>query len=301
MAELSELLAVIPRPKAPHLRLRRHSRLGVLGRRLAPYFAVWLASAAILYAAWLPGTSKALLGFLLQPGTLVATFALIFALFYVRVLLLRRLVQSNVEGILYISSGRATQAAALYDELSRRGRGRMPYHALFVGNRGVVATLQGELGRGRELLGEALRSGWFTGESSSAAGGYFAAFLSRNFALDGDMRAAAAWREIATVLIPSTRKGTLLLADAVILLRSGHPNRAAEAIAAQWMGAEGELGAHERRALRALQAFALSQVPGRDVEVEEALAGLWPAVEGQLDYLGVRWPELRSFVTTRVG
>ncbi|MBS2027862.1 MAG: hypothetical protein JST54_08175 [Deltaproteobacteria bacterium] len=301
MAELPELLAPIPRPTAPHLRLRRHRRLGVLARRLAPYAAVWLASVGILYAAWLPGASKVVLGFLLQPGTLVAVFALIFALFYLRVVALRRLVQRNVEGILYISSGRAAQAAALYDDLALRGRGRMPYHALFVGNRGVVATLQGQLEQGRILLGEALRSGWFTGETSTAAGGYFAAFLARNFALEGDMRSAAAWREVATVLIPSTRKGTLLLADAVILLRSGHPRRAAEAIAAQWMGAEGELGAHERRALRTLQAFALSQVAGRDDEVEEALAGLWPPVEGQLDYLGVRWPELRTFVASRVG
>lgn len=296
MAELRELLEPIPRPPPGHQRVRRRTALAGTGRYAALFVtavAAWLA-----FLLLPPRLALPLEVLLLRRYGLVAVFLVVFAVLLARMFRLRRRVLQNHEGLFLAASGRRMEATVLYERLARGVRGSNPYHALFVGNCGVCAGLAGNFERARPLLAEPLRSGWFDAPRVTTPAGYFAAWLARTYALEGDLRTASAWRELAVEMLPPGRKGVLLLADAVILIRSGHPGAAADAISAAWMGAEGELPAHERRALRAVQAFALHR-GGRAAEVEPALAMLWPPVPNQLGYLAAHWPELERFLTAR--
>lgn len=294
MAELRELLARIPRPPRAD-RVAHRSPLSGAGR-YAALFAT--AVAAFLLFVLLPAAPRAGLLPTLRLYGPPGLFGLVFAALLVRNVRLRRVVFQNADGIFLAASGRSAEAATLYARLSREVRGTNPYHALFVGNRGVAACAQGDLASGRPLLAEAMRSGWFDAPRPTAPSGYFAAWLSRADALEGDLPSARAWREVADALLPTGRKAMLLATDAILHIRAGQPGRAADAIAGAWMGAEGELPAHERRILRTLHAYALG-LAGREPEVEPVLAGLWPPVPGALEVFLRTWPELAGFLTGR--
>jgi len=297
MGELEALLRAIGRPQVGHHRVRRFGPIRQALRRTVPYLLMFAATylAFSLASVREPGRMLRIVDAALSTRGLVLLFAAIFAVVFWRRRALRRLTVANNEGAILCAGGRRDEAVALFESLARRGRRHLPYHALFVGNLGVAKVIRGELAEGKALLGEALRSRWLTRANPSAAGGAFAAWLSRTYALENDLRVARSWREVASALLPPRRRGALLIADATILLRAGHAGAAADAISAGWMGAEGELPGHERRALRALHAFALAQA-GRDAETASALAGLWPPIPNQLDYLGASWPELRGFL-----
>ena len=154
MAELAALLQGLPRPEPGPFRVRR--RRGALERlrKLAPIAVLWLGSYALItfpnpVGLWLLGH-----GALNLAVFAMSVFAVAFAVVYGRSLQLRQMLQSNSEGIVLLGSGRTDEAAVLYTQLARRARGRLPHHALFVGNRGVVAIQQGDHALGRSLLGE---------------------------------------------------------------------------------------------------------------------------------------------------
>ena len=296
MSALQSLLAQVPRPASKGHRSRGRAWAstlfsalcllvclsawapGLLGSDGSP---VWRA----LHARWAQGLVLSVLG-----G------------FYLALARRRRgaraRARDNLTGVLLLAAGRADEAAAHYDRLAREETASPLHRAVYLGNRGVVALVQGEVALGRQLLAEALRSGQFRADSSPFPGGYYAAWMARSHALQGDLPTAHVYREEAAALLPPNRRATLLIADAVMLLRSGTVTATVEAIEASWMGAEGELAGHERRALRALHAFALAQL-GREPEAEAVLAGLWPHVPNQLEYLGRDWPELGRFLRAR--
>lgn len=291
MADLGPLLAQIPRPPAP-------SRLAfgaALRAKLRAWMALALVAGAVLALVVLGPEHGLRLDARGVAGGTVLLFLASFVVLYGRQLRVRRLLRANNEAMILPAANRLPEAAARYEELVRRGRGLVPYHALFVGNRGAIAFHQGDLERARVLLAEALRSGLFT-QGEDGTGAYFAAMLGRTLAQQGQLADAATCRQVASALAPPGRRGMVRVLDALLLLRSGHAAAAANQLASGWMGLEGELSAHERRLLRAVHAFALSQTPGHADEVERVLAALHPPMPQLLRAVCAGWPEMERFL-----
>jgi tetratricopeptide (TPR) repeat protein len=296
MVEVLGLLAGIARPEAPY-RLRRRLRVPANLGRVAALLAIFLVTyAAVRQRGRLGPTSDAVLGRLLSPWGALGPLAIFFAGNLAWQRSQRQLLQQNNEAMILPAANRVGEAAQRYDDLVRRARSQPLHHALFVGNRGAIAFHQGLPERARVLLAEALRSGHFTQSEPDGAGAYFAVMLGRTHLQLGQLDEAASWREVASALAPPNRRALVRLLDAALLLRRGQPAPAAQQIESGWMGSEGELSAHERRHLRALHAFALSQLPSREDDCHRVLAALDPPMPELLASACAGWPELEHFL-----
>ncbi len=211
------------------------------------------------------------------------------------------LVRENDEALVKLRGGAVDEAGRLLDRLAERGRDLGFVHALVVFNRGAVRLNQGSPEDALSLWEAVDRSRWFERYRALGYDVTHAAATATAHALLGDLQAS----ERALALAESRSKnagsrGRLLIPRTLIGLRRGDDRAVATRIDAEWALAEGVLPASGLRELRALQAWALSRAGAEEAEVRRAIERGRPVFDGELRYLGARWPELDEFIRTRI-
>lgn len=252
-------------------------------------------------------TGAAAVGVVLVPrfGPLLAPAAAI-ALVVLIIRQLRsvpRLVKRNDEATALLAAGRVTEAAEEFEALTREGRSVPLLHALFVFNRAVTYHQAGQLEKALSLLAAVVHSGWSRANQIPNFHGLLLAEAATCLALLGDLAAADRLARRAHEHIGEPQRGRVMVAEVVILLRSGKAKAAAEHIREHYFSAEGTVGARGARAVRLLWAFALSGLPADQaagIDLERLLAGTYPHAQDEFDHLIVRWPELARFVAERL-
>ena len=121
--------------------------------------------------------------------------------------------------------------------------------------------------------------------------------LATAHALRGDLHAAQHWLHQAHATVSHAKRGALLLADAIVAVRTGRPRDALAMMDAGWAQAEGVLSAIQVRTLRLLRAFAMEQArrrPGSTRRSSARLLAVRPFPPGAYDYVGASWPSSRT-------
>lgn len=127
--------------------------------------------------------------------------------------------------------------------------------------------------------------------------------LALDHALVGHLDEAEAWMAKATQreaagTIPSYR-AMKAFSQAVIDCRQGRAAEAARQLDDKWSEYEATATGSEMRPLRVVRAFAHAAAGPRNAGVVETmLAGIRPAFTGELDFLGVAWPEMAAFLAS---
>lgn len=125
--------------------------------------------------------------------------------------------------------------------------------------------------------------------------------LALAYALHGNVEQAEAWMKQAdgrseSRTMPSY-PGNKAFSRAVIECRAGRPAEAARLLDERWSEYEAILTGDNLRSLRVIRAFAQANADVRNAGVaEKTLADLRPSYRGELDYLGVAWPEMAAFL-----
>ncbi len=206
-----------------------------------------------------------------------------------------RLVRANEEAVATLNAGDVQGAAKLFDGLATEARGVPIVHALLVFNRGATAMRLGDIDRAIELTQRAVQSGWIADASlnlASLAGSNMGTCL----AIKGDLDAAERWQREAHAAVAPSKRGSLLVLDALIACRRGRYVEAIAQVERDWALAEGGLNAAQLRGVRLLRAFALEQTGGEADEIASLIAGAKPFRTGEQDYLAGSWPEFRAFL-----
>jgi hypothetical protein len=97
---------------------------------------------------------------------------------------------------------------------------------------------------------------------------------------------------------PRVIEGTLALARLINDIRRDERAAAVRALDANWATLESTMVATELRPFRALRAFAVAGggIPAQNPEAPGACTGFADARPGELDWLGVAWPEMQEFL-----
>ncbi|MEI8256197.1 MAG: hypothetical protein WCJ30_11050, partial [Deltaproteobacteria bacterium] len=180
--------------------------------RARVYVPVYSALVAMYVAIW-QGYTLASVGLVL----------VLFALAAWRVAQRRRavrLVRANEEAVATLNAGDVVGAASAFDALATQSRGIPIVHALLVFNRGATAMRLGDIDRAIELTERAVASGWVADVSlnlSSLAGSN----LGTCHAIKGELDAAERWQREAHASVAPSKRGSLLLLDALVACRRG--------------------------------------------------------------------------------
>jgi hypothetical protein len=122
-------------------------------------------------------------------------------------------------------------------------------------------------------------------------------------ALLGELEAADAWAGEARGRLRKTkddRLGTaslLCLVDAVIALRRGRRSDALKLLESNWLMLREVLSANQMRVVEIVRSFAESSAGLREYNaVSDRLVRIEPVLPGEFAYLGVAWPEMKTFL-----
>lgn len=207
-------------------------------------------------------------------------------------------VRENDDAVALLNAGDVAKAESTFEHLIRKSRANPGYNALFVYNRGVAFLRRGEFDRAISLFHAVLDSGWLNSSRMPFRPLLFSG-LATAHALRGDLHAAQHWLHQAHATVSHAKRGALLLADAIVAVRTGRPRDALAMMDAGWAQAEGVLSAIQVRTLRLLRAFAMEQLPpapGLDEEIQRQLLAVRPFPPGAYDYVGASWPEFAHFL-----
>lgn len=249
-------------------------------------------------------------------GTFFFVFAMVFALlwlsaslvpvlvivtvYFARTFALRAAhasaVQQNQAAVNLLNAGRIEEAARMFDHLTRTER-NTPAHAVYVFNRAVAFMLQGRPRRAYSLFNAVLRSHAFHFGFSHTYLPLLHIEIGTCLALFGEIEEARRHREEAAKLLSDHELGRLVFLDVLILTREGHLRPAAELAGQRWREAEALLRTPTLKALRLCHAYALARSGSRGTSAFNALVqGVRPSEPGDFDWIGVEWPEFRSFL-----
>lgn len=207
-------------------------------------------------------------------------------------------IQKNNDAINLINSGELIEAAAIFDDILQKNPKKSLIRALVMMNRGYVSLLQGDLVEARAQLQEAQ-----TMAGDTSIDPELPALITSNMAmcegLMGNCDAVEKQLQLSKKTLRPQRSGILVRARAVLAMRRNNFAEAELILCEGWRKSEGTGHAAEFKALRVLRAFALSKLD-RTAEQTDAmaklLAGLYPYRQGEFDYLGVKWPEMKAFL-----
>jgi hypothetical protein len=90
--------------------------------------------------------------------------------------------------------------------------------------------------------------------------------------------------------------GLLAYVDAILDVREGNHEPLIRWLDERWRELDGNLTARTTRPLRVLRAFALERSGAAQGTVDEALAYVCPARQGEFAMLGAQWSEMRAFL-----
>lgn len=237
-------------------------------------------------------------------GYLLFTFgivALVFVLLAWRIFVRRRavkLVRGNEEAVALLNGGDLDGAAAAFDGLAREARPVPLVHALIVFNRGATAMREGDIDRAIELIDRAVQTG-FIADATLSLSSLASSNLGTCHAIKGELDAAERWQRQAHASAAPSKRGSLMVLDAIVACRRGRFADAASQIEHDWNLAEGGLNAAQLRSLRLMRAFALENSGGDAAEIDRIVEGAKPFRQGEQDYLAGSWPEFRAFLVKR--
>ena len=229
-------------------------------------------------------------------------FAGLFAWTFIRRGNAHKTITANERARELLDLNRVDEAAALLDELlaSRSTPANLKPLTAFL--RGLVALVKGEHAEARSRLRAVLESGWLANRrtlQSLAPSVYATACLAAT--LDGDLEAAASWREQGQRSAASLDRHWFV-ADAFLLARRERWTELLPTLERNWDAIEGTVSGVGIRQLQLLEAYALTRIAEREDnyrgvhsghEITALLHGVRP---GRFDYLAVNWPELREFM-----
>jgi hypothetical protein len=202
----------------------------------------------------------------------------------------------NIQGQMLMMSGRIDDAGRVFEDLCVRYPDH-PHHALFVHNRAVTFISTGEVRRALAMLNAVHHSRRFETRILRPFKDHLEANRALCLALLGELKEAD--RILVEMEDPqSAAFGFTILPRAIILVRRGQNNEAYEIIVRNWRAVEGLGNARSIKGLRAVGGLA-GGLCGKTDEAEKLLAGLFPMSEGDLDWIGVEWPEFRRFAVDR--
>ena len=202
----------------------------------------------------------------------------------------------NEDAVAHLRAGRAAEAAALWDELCEATRHAPLLHTLYVYNLGVATLHRGDPDRGAALMTAAKDAGWIRSGALAHLRPRIETGLALCHAVLGDLDAARRHSDAARALAGDARRALTLLADTMIAARSG--TLAEPPTGDALHDAESALMPSHIRGVRLLHAFARDRGDGPHRTAEHAALDL-DIRPGELDFLAVRWPELRAFMTAR--
>jgi hypothetical protein len=200
-------------------------------------------------------------------------------------------------------AGDVERAATVLDALCREAKWSPTYHALFVFFRGLAEL---DAGRDRVALAllEAVRdSGRFgrSGFLASYRAALFANIAVAHAMLGADAQAKPALAQAHTELA-AARRGTLILADAIVNARAGRHREALACVEADLEHAERLLPIRRIQIARVLQAFSVAASGGeyRSAALPSAVAEAVrdPKLRAAIDRHAARWPELAAWLAT---
>ncbi|MBL9027696.1 MAG: hypothetical protein JNL21_36235 [Myxococcales bacterium] len=122
-------------------------------------------------------------------------------------------------------------------------------------------------------------------------------------ALLGDLETAAAWTEEARGRLRKTKDdrlgaaSLLCVVDAVIALRRGRRADALKLLESNWLLLREVLSANQMRVVEVIRSFAEASAVLREHNAVSArLVRIEPVQPGEFAYLGVAWPEMKTFL-----
>lgn len=294
----SHRLAVLLEPLEPLLPSQRRYR----PTRRVRWWLKWLAVGVGIGIA-LAMVTRGRIFIFPQVVVLAALGALTFSLIARR--RVHRLLRRNDDAVAIMRRGHLRDATDRLEALCRDTRRRPPLHSLIVHNLAIARLRLGDPEQALGLLAAVLHGGWLQNRRH-AYYIYYPSLLSAvamSYAVLGNMESARQWQALAATAWPESKQGGMLLLDALLLVRSGEHHLALEQVEREWVDAEANLPPTSMRAIRVLQAFAMTQQtrePYRDAAMDKKVSRLLeaarPFVPGEMDYLAGDWPELRAFL-----
>lgn len=122
-------------------------------------------------------------------------------------------------------------------------------------------------------------------------------------ALLGELEAAEAWAGEARARLPKSKDdrlstaSLLCLVEAVIALRRGNRAEALKLLEGNWLTMREILSANQMRVVEVIRSFAEASAGLREYNaVSERLVRIEPVQPGEFAYLGVGWPEMKTFL-----
>lgn len=270
--------------------------------RLEPFFFIATLSLTVYFVWWLTwrvGTR------LVSPPGIEDIFAVVALLAIGRTWWVNRIVVSALmeycDAVALLECGRIAEAESKLEALCRRVSRRSPYHALFVLYRGLAFLRAGKPDRALTLFAAVLDGGSFEKPRHSFHIYYpvLLTAIALAHAVKGDTETAERWQGLAHDQVTPARAGLLLPLDLYLGIRAGRYEIVVKDAEAIWADAAGCLPGSQIQALRVLCAFGLSCANRNgtyDDRIRCFLDGARPCRPGQLDYLALKWPELRAFL-----
>jgi len=224
----------------------------------------------------------------------IAVLPLLAFVFWSRRRATRYVVQLN-EASQALMAGEVDAPARVYDSVMSGVKGRPGLHSVAVLNRACCFQRSGEHERAARLLAHVHESGWL--ESEATLSGHAASVAASCEGLRGALETARDWLAIAKQKVAPSKAGLLVFPELILAARTEDYAGAMNIADTRWSEAETVGGAAGMRSLRVIAAFARSK-SGRlsESEIETQLAAVRPFRPGELDYLAVSWPELRTFM-----
>jgi hypothetical protein len=219
-------------------------------------------------------------------------FAVLFAGFYV---VARRAARRNQRGLDRLAAGDLDAAAAIFRELSRGSVFAAPAAC----NLGLALLRMGDVRGALAAFAAAERALRPRGRGLLA--GLVAGSIALCDALLGDLDAAEAWSMAARARLtrPGHPSRLHLVAEALVLGRSGRDEAAARRLAECWGEIELTTSADLMRGVRLVRAYAVERAGGTAGEVEALLAGARPFRPGEYAWLSAGWKEMEVWLALK--
>jgi len=254
-------------------------------------WGAWGVGASLVFSAIGVGT----LGWVFVIGAPVAHTVLIQAQ-------ARRYNRVAQPGHLALTAGDATTAHREFSEA--RARIRWPGFLRRLGdyNRAFALIREGQLDLAIELLSDLDRRGGVLNLDGAVAGA-----LALAHALAGNVDLATDWlAETRRRYRHYTASGirvpafAFVLSEAAVELRAGEAETVRRRLDDQWTQLENSVTGNILRPMRVLRAFALAQTAGvrEAAVVDSMLAALRGSSTHDIQYLGVAWPEMKTFIAS---
>jgi len=224
-----------------------------------------------------------------SPWAVTAVIVVIGALFVGYAKLVNRVRRANQKGIELLSEGKRAEALEVLEKAASMiaGGWAPKFNA-------ALCLL--ELGRPDEALPrfeKVARSSAL--EKVPLQGAAVMHFAALSASLAGDESRAREWFEKGGKLANSPMSAVV---EATLLARAGNAGAAVHVVETRWRELE-SCSAVYRKAARAIQAWSAAQIGQPEPYILEAIGGAKPCAPGELDFLGVRWPELAAFLKAR--